>query len=102
MLIFYAYSLIAVSLRLVYVIWYWVPSVWFTNNMNFVQQAAKLCVGVVHDWITLELATRIHSSKGWSDISIGAKGKLEFGRSLLFVIITLAFVAFSIATIVTA
>ena len=76
LLIFYAYSLIAVSLRLIYLIWYWTPGVWWTNNMNIVQYAAKLCVGVVHDWITVELAIRIDIWRGNFDITEADKRNL--------------------------
>ena len=72
------------------------------TNMNLIQEAAKFCVGVVQDWITLELAIRIHNSKGYSDISAIAIKKLRLYRKLLFSFITLAFVAFSVTVIVSA
>ena len=57
-------------------------------------------MGVVQNWITFELAIRIHHSKGYSDISEAAKKKLRFTRSLLFLIITISFVAFTISMII--
>ena len=62
-LAFYCFSLIAVALRPVYLALYWIqiPIIW---NIDWVQQAAKLCVGIVQDWITFELAVRIRNTKG--------------------------------------
>ena len=67
-LAFYAFTLIAVSLRPIYLIGSWTNNP-ILFNIDYVQQAAKLCVGIVQDWITLELAIRIHHVKGYSDIS---------------------------------
>ena len=60
-LVFYAYALVAVSLRLVCIIWQW-AGITSLLNVDTVQQGAKLCVGIVQDWITLDLAIRIHLS----------------------------------------
>ena len=54
-LMFYLFSLLAITLRLIEIIWYWTPHA-FVNNITFVQQFAKFCVGIVQDWITFELA----------------------------------------------
>ena len=70
--------------------------------MDWAQQAAKFCVGVVQDWITVELAIRIRSSKGSSEISEKIKQKLHRTSCIIFAILTLAFLAFSLAVIVTA
>ena len=45
-LVFYAYALIATSLRPIYIMWFWTsnPAI---NNLDYIQQAAKLCLGVV-------------------------------------------------------
>ena len=98
---FYTFALIAVTLRPIYLIFYWSndPIIF---NIDIVQQAAKLCVGVVQDWITLELAIRIHNSKGHSDISETTKKNLRFSRRLIFSLISLAFAAFALAVIVSA
>ena len=100
-LIFYAFALIMTTLRLIFLIWYWTfdPII---DNIDWVIQAAQLCVGVVHDWITLELAVRIHNAKGFSEISEEAKSKLRVIRCILFAFITLSFLAFTIAVVVTA
>ena len=45
-LFFYAFALIAISLRLIYIIWIWTLSP-VINNIDYIQQAAKLCLGVV-------------------------------------------------------
>ena len=100
-LVFYAYALIAVSLRLINIIWYWLASP-VVQNLDWIQQASKFCVGVVQDWITLELAIRMHISKGQSDISKSAKRKISCARKLLVAVITVAFAAFSIIVIVSA
>ena len=98
---FYFFSLIAIGLRSVYLVLYWTPSP-LVPNMDWVQQAAKLCVGVVQDWITLELSIRIHHAKGYTDISEAGKKKLRFARSVLFAILTVIFVAFSLFVLVSA
>ena len=73
-----------------------------SNNIGVVQQAAKLSVGAVQDWITIELAIRIHNSNGYSDISESVMKKLRVARKIFFVLLTLTFVAFSITTLVSA
>ena len=100
-LMFYVFALIALSLRLTNLIWYWTGNPIFAN-IDWVQQVAKLCVGVVQDWITIELAIRIHNSKGHTDISEVAKKKLRLARCVLFVITTLAFLAFTLFVIFSA
>ena len=57
---------------------------------------------MVQDWITLELAIRIHNSKGDTDISEAAKKKLRCIRRWLFTVITLAFAAFTTSILVSA
>ena len=89
------------SLRLVYLIGYWTPSA-IIINLSLVQQVAKLCVGVVQDWITLELAIRIRNAKGDSDISEAAKKKLRKISGVLIVTIALCFVIFTVTSIVSA
>ena len=59
-------------------------------------------MGVVQDWITLELAIRIHNSKGHTDISEAAKKKLSRAFAVIFAVLTLALGAFSLATILSA
>ena len=100
-LVFYAFALIAINLRLVFLLFYWQPNniIW---NLDWIQQGAKLCVGVVQDWITLELAVRIHSSKSVTEISEVTERKLRKTRRILFAAITVTFIAFSIAVIVSA
>ena len=78
-LMFYAYMMVAVVLRLLFTVFFWEHS-YFAFNIDLVQQAAKLCVGVVHDWITLELAIRIHHSKVYTEISEAGKKKLRIAR----------------------
>ena len=87
------------SLRLVYLISGW-TSFKFIFTVDLVQQVAKLCVGVVQDWITLELAIRIRNAKGYYDISEAAKKKLGRASCVLIVTITLIFVIFTVAAII--
>ena len=56
-------------------------------------------MGLVQDWITLELSIRIHVTKDLSDVPEHAKRKLRVVRRFLFAMITLAFVACSISII---
>ena len=59
-------------------------------------------MGVVQDWITLELAIRIRNAKGYSDISATAKKKLRRTSGVLIAFITLSFGIFTVITIVSA
>ena len=92
---FYCFALIAVTLRPIYIVWQWTPNP-IISNIDWVQQGAKLCVGLVQDWITIELAIRIHNAKGHSDISEAGKRKLRRASAVLFAIVALAFCTFSI------
>ena len=67
-----------------------------------IQQFAKLSVGVVQDWITLELAIRIRNAKGYKDISETAIRKLRIVRFILFTIVSVTFIALTIAVFVSA
>ena len=101
LLAFYAFGMVAITFREITIVGYWTkPPV--IANADFVQQAAKLCVGVVQDWITLELAIRIHNAKGYSDISAESKKKLRFASGVLFAAITVTFFAFSFTVIASA
>ena len=94
-LMFYIYAMVAVIIRFFTVLFLWEFSS-FINCIDLVQQAAKLSVGVVQDWITLELAIRIHHSKVNTEISEAGQKKLRIARSVLFAILTIFFVAFSL------
>ena len=59
-------------------------------------------MGVVQDWITLELAIRIRNAKGYSDISEATKKKLRRTSGVLIVIIALSLVAWTVTVIVSA
>ena len=97
-LMFYLFGLIATSLRLIVIVIAWTPyPVMF--NMDYIQQVTKLCVGVVQDWITLELAIRIRNSKGHSNISDSTKKRLKVVRSMVFAAITALFAIY--CTVVT-
>ena len=100
-LMFYVFALIAVALRLVYLIWFWSKQLPYTS-IDETQQAAKLCVGIIQDWITIELAIRIRNAKGSSDVPELVKKKLCICRRSLFTILILAFVTFCVIFIVSA
>ena len=70
--------------------------------MDYVQQVAKLCVGMVQDWITFELALGIHYVNGNSFLSDAARAKMRRISQVLFSVLAIALLAFAIATIVTA
>ena len=88
-------------MRLVLLVGYW-TDINEIMNLSLVQQVAKLCVGVVQDWITLELAIRIRNAKGYSDISEAAKKKLRRTSGVLIVITALCFAIFTATVIVSA
>ena len=95
------YALIALTLRPFYIIGQWTHNLGF-YNIDWVQQAAKLCVGVVQDWITLELAIRIRLARSHTDVSKTAVKKLRGVFAWLFFILTLALIAWTFAVLVTA
>ena len=86
------------SLWFANLIGYWTHGKWVFNT-DFVQQAAKLCVGVVQDWITLELAIRIRNTNGYSDISEATKEKLSRTGGALICILALTFVTWTMIVI---
>ena len=100
-LMFYIFAFIALTLRLVFLLGQWTRNPMF-QNMGMIQQFAKLSVGVVQDWITLELAIRIRNARGYEDISEAAIRKLRMTRLVLFIIVSLTFVALTIAVFVSA
>ena len=100
-LAFYVFALFAVTFRPVFILGYWTGKPIYPN-IDWVQQVAKLCVGVVQDWITLELAIRIHNARGYSDISETAKRKLRFIFQILFASLLLVLTAWSISVIASA
>ena len=101
---FYSFALIALSLRPVYMVGKWTadddwkPYV----NIDWVQQGAKLCVGLVQDWTTLELAIRIHVSKGVNDISDDGKLRLRAIFKIVYLVILVVLIAFITTVIVSA
>ena len=88
-------------MRLPFLIGYW-TDIASVANLDYAQQVAKLCIGVVQNWITIELAIRIRNAKGYSDISEAAKKKLRTTSGVLIVIIALTFVSFTATVIVSA
>ena len=65
---FYTFAVVALALRPIFLIGVWAEDNDIYINLKLVQQGAKLCVGLVQDWVTVELAIRIHVSKGVRDI----------------------------------
>ena len=98
-LVFYIYALLAVSLRLITIFEFW-TRLYSYFDIDLLQQATKLCVGIVQDWITLELAVRIRNAKGHSNISEAGKKKLRLVSCLIFSVTALAFLAYAVSMIV--
>ena len=59
-------------------------------------------MGVIQDWITLELAIRIRNAKGYSDISEAAKKKLRRASGVLVFTVALSLVIFTAIVVVSA
>ena len=88
-------------MRLPFLIGYW-TDIASVANLDYAQQVSKLCIGVVQNWITIELAIRIRNAKGYSDISEAAKKRMRRISGVLIVILTISFVTFAVTGIVTA
>ena len=88
-------------MRLPFLIGYW-TDIASVANLDYAQQVAKLCIGVVQNWITIELAIRIRNAKGYSDISEAAKKKLRRASSVLVATMALSLVIFTVIVIVSA
>ena len=98
---FYAFALVAISLRPVYMIGHWTHEpIYF--NLDKVQQCAKLCVGIVQDWITFELAVRIHIEKSKHKVTAGEKNRLKTIFKVVWLVLIIALIAFIITVIVSA
>ena len=99
---FYVFAVFALSLRPIYTIGYWTedPSIYY--NIDWVQQGFKVCVGLAQDWITVELAMRIHTEKGGYEFSAADKNRLKAIFKPGFLALVLALTAWIIAVIVTA
>ena len=70
--------------------------------MDWVQQGAKLCVGLVQDWVTLELAIRIHITKSEVKFSATHRNKLRAIFNIVFAVLLLGFIAWTAAVIISA
>ena len=107
---FYTFAVVALTLRPLYLIGYWTldhHAIYI--NIDWVQQGAKLCVGLVQDWVTVELAVRIHVFKGVHDVSIASITRVKAGISKLrtifkiyYLTLVVGFFAWIIAVIVSA
>ena len=98
---FYIFAVVALSLRPVYIIGQWTGDRTY-DNIDKVQQGTKLCVGIIQDWITLELAIRIHASKGEHDISLNGLNRLKAIFKIVLLVLTVGWIAFMITVIVSA
>ena len=54
----------------------------------------------IQDWITLELAVRIHCSKGATDMSEAGKKNLRTIRLIVFTVLSVGLAAFCIIVVV--
>ena len=68
--------------------------------MDWVQQGAKLCVGLVQDWVTLELAIRIHITKAEYKFSPAHRNRLRAIFKIVFAVLLLALIAWTVTVIV--
>ena len=66
------------------------------------QQGAKLCVGVVQDWVTVELAVRIRVSKSYGDITEAGINRLHSIFKIVFAILIAGLTSLIITVIVSA
>ena len=66
------------------------------------QQGAKLCVGVVQDWVTVELAVRIRVSKSYGDITEAGTNRLHSIFKIVFAILIAGLTSLIITVIVSA
>ena len=100
---FYTFAVVALALRPVDIIGAWaVDNVDIYANINWVWQGAKLCVGMVQDWVTVELAVRIHVSKSFGDITEAGIKRLHSIFKIVFAILIVGFTALIITVIVSA
>ena len=60
LLFFYIYSIIAIALRLICLVWMFGRGV-FENVLDDIYVGAKLCVGFVQAWIIFEIALRVRN-----------------------------------------
>ena len=93
-LFFYLFTTIAICLRIPWLIGYWSTSrlIW---NTEWIQQGAKLAVGVVQDWITLELAIRIKNTKRNAQLTKKLQKRLKTGQYIVFTLTGLCLVSLS-------
>ena len=93
--------MIALSLRPVNIIGFWTldPEI---SNMDWVQQGAKLCVGIVQDWVTMELALRSRIIRRYGSVPQASIRRLRTIFNIFFLVLILAFIAWIIAVIVSA
>ena len=106
---FYTFAVVALTLRPLNLIGHWTLDNAIYLNIDWVQQGAKLCVGFVQDWVTAELAVRIHVFKGVHDVSIASIKRVKAGISKLrtifkiyYLTLVVGFIAWIIAVIVSA
>ena len=93
-LLFYVFALIAILLRMVWLLTFWIQNDAMLNNIGFTYQMTKLCVGITQDWITFELAIRIRNSKGHTNISPQTKKRLKVAKNILFGLTLLIYVCY--------
>ena len=66
------------------------------------QQGVKLCVGLVQDWITLELAVRIRIEKGEYEFLKSDRNRLRATFKVVFLTLILGLIAWIITVIYSA
>ena len=99
---FYSFAVLALSLRPLFIIGKWTDDITIYVSMDYVQQGAKLCVGLVQDWITFELAVRMHISNSEHGFSPAHKDRLHAIFRIVYVVLALALIAWIVIVIVSA
>ena len=100
-LVFYVFTQIALTLRMIYTIFFWMQNVSFLSNLGFVYQFSKICVGVAQDWITVELAFRIRNSRSHTTMPEWTKRRLIKAQYILFAITFFLYTCYVTAVLVT-
>ena len=59
-------------------------------------------MGIIQDWVALELAIRLHVSKGEDDISDQGLNRLKAIFKVVLLVLTVGWIAFLITVIVSA
>ena len=99
---FYTFAMVALPLRLAYIIGIWTDDPSIYKNIDLVQQGALLCIGIVQDWVTVELNIRVNNYNAEFDAPDFAIRKLHAISKIIFLVLIVSLSAYSITVIVIA